>query len=86
MRAPITSPSPATQILVRDVWFTVTGVLYPVPLAPELDTAALIGWPAAQPAGYSLSAYGFFDVRISMRSGVPTSLNSLRKRPSRKRL
>ena len=28
-------------------WFTVVGVLNPVPLAPELDTAALVGWPAA---------------------------------------
>jgi putative ABC transport system permease protein len=28
--------------------FTVVGILDPVPLAPELDSAALIGWPAAQ--------------------------------------
>lgn len=28
-------------------WFTVIGVLHPVPLAPELDTAALVGWPVA---------------------------------------
>ncbi len=28
-------------------WFTVVGVLAPVPLAPELDTSALVGWPAA---------------------------------------
>jgi len=28
-------------------WFTVVGVLDPVPLAPELDSAALVGWPAA---------------------------------------
>jgi putative ABC transport system permease protein len=28
-------------------WFTVVGVLDPVPLAPELDSAVLIGWPAA---------------------------------------
>ncbi len=28
-------------------WFTVTGVLDAVPLAPELDTMALVGWPAA---------------------------------------
>jgi len=27
--------------------FTVVGVLKPVPLAPELDSAALVGWPAA---------------------------------------
>jgi len=28
-------------------WFTVVGVLNPVPLAPELDSAALVGWSAA---------------------------------------
>ena len=28
-------------------WFTVVGILDPVPLAPELDSAALVGWPAA---------------------------------------
>src|SRR4051794_17821705 len=28
-------------------WFTVVGVLDPVPLAPELDSAALVGWPSA---------------------------------------
>jgi putative ABC transport system permease protein len=28
-------------------WFTVVGVLAPVPLAPELDSAALVGWDAA---------------------------------------
>lgn len=29
-------------------WFTVVGILAPVPLAPELDSAALIGWPVAE--------------------------------------
>jgi putative ABC transport system permease protein len=29
-------------------WFTVVGVLAPAPLAPELDAAALVGWPIAQ--------------------------------------
>jgi putative ABC transport system permease protein len=28
-------------------WFSVVGVLAPVPLAPELDSAALVGWPVA---------------------------------------
>jgi putative ABC transport system permease protein len=28
-------------------WFTVVGTLEPVPLAPELDSAVLVGWPAA---------------------------------------
>jgi putative ABC transport system permease protein len=29
-------------------WFTVIGILDPVPLAPELDSAVLVGWPAAE--------------------------------------
>jgi putative ABC transport system permease protein len=28
--------------------FTVVGILAPAPLAPELDTSALVGWPVAQ--------------------------------------
>jgi putative ABC transport system permease protein len=39
---------PDTRILLGGVWFTVIGILDPAPLAPELDTAALIGWPAAE--------------------------------------
>ncbi len=35
------------QVYLGDHWFTVVGVLAPVELAPELDTAALIGAPAA---------------------------------------
>jgi putative ABC transport system permease protein len=38
---------PGPQVLLGGRWFTVVGVLDPVPLAPELDTAALIGWAAA---------------------------------------
>jgi putative ABC transport system permease protein len=36
------------QVWLGDQWFTVVGVLQPTPLAPELDTAALVGWPTAQ--------------------------------------
>jgi putative ABC transport system permease protein len=36
------------QIYLGGRWFAVIGVLRPVALAPELDSAALIGWPAAQ--------------------------------------
>jgi putative ABC transport system permease protein len=36
------------QIWLGGRWFTVVGILRPVPLAPELDLGALIGWPAAQ--------------------------------------
>jgi putative ABC transport system permease protein len=36
------------QVYISGRWFTVIGILDPVPLAPELDSAALIGWPAAE--------------------------------------
>ena len=35
------------QVYIGGRWFTVIGILDAVPLAPELDSAALIGWPAA---------------------------------------
>lgn len=40
------------QVWLGDQWFTVVGVLQPVPLAPELDTAALIGWEVAAALGF----------------------------------
>jgi putative ABC transport system permease protein len=36
------------QVYVSGRWFTVVGILNPVPLAPELDSSALVGWPAAE--------------------------------------
>lgn len=36
------------QVFLGGRWFTVIGVLDPVPLAPEIDASALVGWPAAQ--------------------------------------
>jgi putative ABC transport system permease protein len=36
------------QIYVGGQWFTVIGVLSTATLAPELDSAVLVGWPAAQ--------------------------------------
>ncbi len=49
------------QVYLGDRWFTVVGVLDPVPLAPELDTAALVGWPVAQDKlgfdGYPTTVY-----------------------------
>jgi putative ABC transport system permease protein len=46
-RLGIGAASPSTQVVIGGVRFTVVGVLDPVPLATELDSAALIGWPAA---------------------------------------
>ncbi len=39
---------PDAQVLVGGVLFTVVGILDSAPLAPELDSAALVGWSAAQ--------------------------------------
>jgi putative ABC transport system permease protein len=36
------------QVYLGRQWFTVVGILDPVVLAPELDAAALIGWPVAE--------------------------------------
>ncbi|SEC35641.1 ABC transporter permease [Streptomyces melanosporofaciens] len=40
--------TPGAQIWLGEQWFTVTGILQKAPLAPELDSAALIGWDAAK--------------------------------------
>ncbi len=36
------------QVRLGGKWFTVIGILDPVPLAPEVDSAALVGWAAAE--------------------------------------
>ncbi|GAA4232467.1 ABC transporter permease [Actinomadura meridiana] len=36
------------RVFVGDRWFTVTGILRPLPLAPEIDRTALVGIPAAR--------------------------------------
>jgi putative ABC transport system permease protein len=38
----------ASLVWIADRQFVVAGVLEPVPLAPELDSTALVGWAAAQ--------------------------------------
>jgi putative ABC transport system permease protein len=38
---------PATQVFLGGRYFTVIGILRPVPLAPALDESALVGFPAA---------------------------------------
>ncbi|PPK71343.1 ABC transporter permease [Actinokineospora auranticolor] len=35
------------RVYVGGSWFTVLGILEPVPLAPELDSSVLVGWPEA---------------------------------------
>lgn len=40
--------TPGTRVWLGGRWFSLIGVLDPVPLAPELDSAALVGWSAAR--------------------------------------
>ncbi len=40
--------TPGTRVWLGHRWFSIVGVLNPVPLAPDLDSAALIGWEAAK--------------------------------------
>ncbi len=39
---------PGAQVWLGNRWFTVVGVLDPVPLAPEIDRAALVGFAVAE--------------------------------------
>ncbi|MFL6127337.1 ABC transporter permease [Actinophytocola sp.] len=41
-----------TQVWMGNQWFTVVGILDAVPLAPEIERAALIGWHAAEALGF----------------------------------
>lgn len=54
-------PGPRQQVWLARRWFTVVGILDPVLLAPELDSAALVGWPVARAwlgfDGYATTVY-----------------------------
>ncbi|MEV0596624.1 ABC transporter permease [Nonomuraea cavernae] len=47
-RLGVVQAGPGQRVWLGGQWFTVVGVLGPAPLAPELDTAALVGWPVAE--------------------------------------
>ena len=59
-RLGIDRADPSVVVLVGDQWFTVVGILDPIPLAPEIDRSALVGFPVAE------SLLGF--------SGNPTTI------------
>ncbi|MFJ4621941.1 ABC transporter permease [Streptomyces sp. NPDC088812] len=50
-----------TRVLVGGRWFTVVGILRSMPLAAELNSAALVGWPTAERElgfdGYATTVY-----------------------------
>jgi putative ABC transport system permease protein len=47
-RLGITDLDAPVQVWIADRWFTVVGILDPLPLAPEIDRSALLGRPAAE--------------------------------------
>lgn len=40
--------APGRQVYIGNRYFTVTGILDPLPLAPEIERSALVGWDAAR--------------------------------------
>jgi putative ABC transport system permease protein len=55
---------PGTQVYLAGRYFTVIGILRPVPLAPEIDEAALVGFPVAD----SLLGLGGHPTEIYLRA------------------
>lgn len=41
-------PELAPQVYIGQTWFTVIGILRPMPLAPDIERAVLVGWDAAR--------------------------------------
>ncbi|MCC5580269.1 ABC transporter permease [Microtetraspora sp. AC03309] len=60
-RLGVVRATPDVKVWLGGQWFTVVGVLRPVALAPELDFAALVGWPVAKSTlrfdGYPTTIY-----------------------------
>ncbi len=44
----IGDPARPPQVLIGTQWFTVVGILAPMPLAPEVERSALVGWDVAK--------------------------------------
>jgi putative ABC transport system permease protein len=63
-RLGISQTDASVAIWLGERWFTVVGILAPAPLAPELDAAALVGWPIAE----ELLGYDGAPTRLYERS------------------
>ncbi len=60
---------PDQRIWLGDQWFNVAGILKPSPLATDIDTSALVGYPAAE------RYLGYVSlVRGARQAGPPTSI------------
>ena len=47
-RLGIDRADPEVTVLIGDRWFTVVGILDPIPLVPEIDRSVLVGFPVAE--------------------------------------
>lgn len=56
--------SPGRLVWLGGRWFTVSGILAPVGLAPELDSSAVVGWAAAR----SFARFDGHPTRIYLRT------------------
>jgi putative ABC transport system permease protein len=63
-RLGISQTDGSVAVWLGEQWFTVVGILAPAPLAPELDAAALVGWPIAE----KLLGYDGAPTRLYERS------------------
>ncbi|MBV9450555.1 MAG: ABC transporter permease [Streptosporangiaceae bacterium] len=63
---------PGTQVNLDGQYFTVIGILRPVPLAPEIDEAALVGFPVAN----SLLGLGGHPTEVYLRA-LPDQVQSV---------
>jgi putative ABC transport system permease protein len=60
---------PDQRIWLGDQWFNIAGILKPTPLAPDIESSALIGYPAAQ------KYLGYVSmVRGEAEAGPPSSI------------
>jgi putative ABC transport system permease protein len=64
--ASLAGAGPPARILIGSRWFTVAGILNPLPLAPEIDRSALVGFPVAA----ALLGYDGHPSRIYVRTDV----------------
>jgi len=66
---------PGARVWLGGHWFTVSGILNPLPLAPEVDRAALVGFPVAT----ALLGYDGHPSRIYVRA-VPDLVTAVANR------
>ncbi|MDH2427477.1 ABC transporter permease [Sphaerisporangium sp. TRM90804] len=69
------------HVWMGDRWFSVIGILAPMPLAPEIERSALVGWPSAERYlgfdGHPTTVYERSDDEAvqAVRAALPRTVN-----------